>query len=159
MKKALSLFIAFSLVLTIHAQDTVKKAITDTAAVTWTRVYNDVTGVLSGLGSALKVGTEHVYGVLVRQQLVNSITGCFFIIATIISLFGFRRFINWAKSSKKYSDPHYDGDEIGWIILTIVFGVFVLILFTVCVTNLQQTVTGFVNPEYGAMKEIMDKIK
>jgi len=54
---------------------TVKESITsvDTSS-NFKMLYQDVKEGLSGLATGLKVGVEHVYIVLVKQQIVNSIT-------------------------------------------------------------------------------------
>jgi hypothetical protein len=92
MKKAIiTLIITLFSIAPSFAQDgaisTVKKAATEVidstkAAINsidtssnFKMVYEDARAGLIGLAKALRVGVEHVYVVLVRQQLVQSITG------------------------------------------------------------------------------------
>ena len=66
--------LALLLTLPLVAQETSKDEVkTETPELTKEVVYQDVKAVLKDLGEALAVGAEHVYGVLVRQQIVTSI--------------------------------------------------------------------------------------
>ena len=127
------------------------KVVPDTAKVTLAQVYGDAKEALSGLGQALKVGSEHVYGILVKQQIVNSITWLvmliLFIITTLLSI----KLLIYSHTI----DEDW-GDSIGTmsIIGIIVSG----ILLIICICQIDVIVTGFVNPQYGALKDIMDFI-
>jgi hypothetical protein len=120
----------------------------DTASL-YKQVYGDFKTALVGIADALKVGVEHVYIVLVKQQLVKSIVGVLSIITFIVLIgFSIKPFTKWADNHNKGSDgASWAGLVLGYIAI----GIIVLI----CI-DLTEIVTGFVNPEYGAMKEIME---
>jgi hypothetical protein len=108
-------------------------------------IYNDFKSGIEAAASALKVGAEHVYIVLVKQQIVKSITHLVVILLTI--LFGY--LLYKALMYDKYEDDSVK-IPIGF------FGLcFMLFMITYCFVGLQDMITGFVNPEYGAMKEII----
>ena len=110
-------------------------------------IYKDVKDVLKSLGETLKVGTEHVYEVLIRQQVVSSITW------TIIYLVGIWGFITCSRWAKRILDE--TSKEGGYIAAYIyLFILLLLFLFTI-----ETTVTGFVNPEYGAIEKIVNMLK
>lgn len=118
--------------------------IPDTTSVTFTKVYKDVKGAIEGLASGLKVGATHVYLVLVKQQYINAWiwiilggVGIILAITGVILLFG-----------KEEID---DMRGIPGIIL----GILGLAFFFICICNLDAIITGFANPEYGALKEII----
>lgn len=81
--------------------------------------------------------------------MVKSIVGVLSIITFIVLIgFSIKPFTKWADNHNKGSDG------ASWAVLVlgyIAIGIIVLI----CI-DLTEIVTGFVNPEYGAMKEIME---
>lgn len=126
--------------------DTTKQAIPDSTKVTMVTIYNDAKEAMKGLGAALKVGSEHVYEILVKQQLVNSI------VYTIILLLGLFMFIyayNKYKAENWKEGPGFSA----------IPGILGIILFLGGLSSIDVIITGFVNPEYGALKEIMELIK
>ena len=123
---------------------TVKESITsvDTSS-NFKMVYQDVKEGLSGLATGLKVGVEHVYIVLVKQQIVNSITWVIIYLIFILICYLFVK--NWNYLAKETDDVV---NIIGSVVLTIIL---ISLTFT-----LNETVMGFVNPEYGAIKDIIN---
>lgn len=123
----------------------------DTAQVTLTRVYNDVTQGIQGLAQALKAPTEKVWEILIKQQKVESII--LVIVNSIILLITFI-FVIWCIIVYK-KDEWYSNDKAGLLIYTIIISVMsIFFLFA----SINTIVTGFVNPEYGAIKEILNVI-
>ncbi len=139
-----------------------KDPIPDTSQITLTKVYNDVKSGLNGLGEALKVGSEHVYGVLIKQQYVLSITLLLSIfLASICGIISYK----WArKLHNKFKEENKDSYYQSWndniwclhytISIILLVGSLVLTLSTI-----STIITGFVNPEYSALKDIMNFIK
>lgn len=168
MKKLFSLIALFlSLTIYSHAGDTsiVQKSVNqvtqavrsatnipDSASLTFSKVYTDVKTGIAALASSLKVGAEHVYGVLVMQQIVKSITYVLWLPFSLILAFFLMR-------GYKYLDASNRFDEAGRA-LYIVFGA-MLALFPILVFmfNIETIVTGFVNPEYGAIIYIISIVK
>lgn len=122
----------------------------DSTKVTFTQVYQDVKGALSAIGESLKTGSEHVYEVLVRQQVVNSIT------YSILILFGITITVILLGKAHKEKQTFEDSAFPGYLAFGVVIGVITLI--GICAT-MDNIVTGFVNPEYGAIQEIREFIK
>lgn len=150
MKKLIILVLfAFVSSFVMAQDDTTKQELSHT-------IYKDVKGVIKDLADALKVGTEHVYEVLVKQQLVDSIT--------YLLLYGvFLFFIIWLTRNgnvleKKGGHRTREEDDLmQWfyvpaVILSILLAVF--FLFTI-----STVVTGFINPEYGAITKIIEMLK
>lgn len=126
-------------------------------------MYNDIKSTLATLATSLKVGAEHVYGVLIKQQIAISITNIFIYLLQIIILIIFIKIGLKLYNNHKKEHPHNDLIEstVGFTsitifiltsILSIIFMVFILDSFS-------ETITGFVNPEYGAIKEIIELAK
>lgn len=119
-------------------------------------VYKDVKDVIKSLADALKVGTDHVYGVLIKQQIVNSIVYILLFIIGIICV------VICAKQATKVSTDNYgdvDSSGIFPLICSTVLGIVGLILLFIGLINLDTTVTGFINPEYGAIVKIIEILK
>ena len=135
--------------LAAFAQDTPHIATPDSSNVTWSKVYNDVKGALVGLGSALKTSADHVYAVLIKQQLLNAIMWS--VVGAIILVFLLVFRYNFKKADFDEFDRHGTLAMISGIISAI------LILFFMC--HLDTVIDGFFNPEYGALKDVMSFIK
>lgn len=122
----------------------------DSTKVTWSQVYQDFKGALSGAADALKTGSEHVYEVLVRQQVVSSISWVIVYIVLAIATYTTWRIVIRVVSNNEDQDlePLYIVPSFMTIITIVI----------VCLTII-TTVTGFVNPEYGAIKEVREFIR
>jgi hypothetical protein len=136
----------------IEVVDSTKAAINqvDTSS-NFKMVYEDARAGLIGLAKALKVGVEHVYVVLVRQQLVKSITGT--VIIGLLILF----IVIFLNNIKKIDESDKDSYQVK----AIIFGLlsFVFLLYVLMSGTIPEVVTGYVNPEYGAMESIFDFVK
>lgn len=142
MKKIVLLSIMLLLVfVNVSAQDTVK--VDPQTQLTLNRVYEDVKEGIAGLATALKAPAEHVYEILVRQQVVYAWSSlALTIVGIALALLGFYA---W---SKDWED----------------FGIFLTIIGTItCLCGLifffAMGIGGFINPEYGAIKDIIHFVK
>jgi len=107
------------------------------------------------------VGTEHVYGVLVKQQIANSITNLVVYFLVFLSIYFSLRFykkVEFVKKDYSYSSDIKDGHEmyfISSIALIVIFGIGVIFfMFTI-----HDTISGLINPEYGAIEKIVSMLK
>lgn len=126
----------------------------DSTQITFTQVYNDFKGALSGAADALKTGSEHVYEILVRQQFVNSVSMCilYFLLVGLSAWLWF--FI--PKKVKEFNDESSYSDYGPLYIIPSVVSLVSMLIITATITDV---VTGFVNPEYGAIQEIREFIR
>ena len=136
---------------------------TDAMDVTFTTVYNDVKEALSGLSKGLQVGGEHVYDVLVKQQRINSYIWITLLPFTILFAILFVRCLqtgqlNFAQIKKDsgYSYPDWYSKDI---VLSAVTGILALTFITIFFAMISDGLMGFINPEYGAIREILSSIK
>ena len=104
------------------------------------------------LAEQLKQPAEHVYKIMVKQQVVNSITWIIIGLLCISTVFTIKFWLN--RIEKEI------GDATGWIMGLIFLCIIPLILgILVLVIQSGTIVTGFINPEYGAIQDIINLIK
>lgn len=158
MKKIILLFTFIIMSVVAFSQPKVDSAmnkLADSSKLTVSKVYNDVKAGISGLASALKVRAEHVYEVMVRQQVVESITNITkYLIFGIIIWVCFRLVFKHLKK-----DPHNDLEDAEAGVPFFIGIIFLIIWVIIFISTINETVTGFVNPEYGAIKAIINFIK
>lgn len=150
MKKIIMLVVFAIFTISGFAKE-IEVSLPDTTSVTFTQVYNDVKEGITDLAIALKIPAEHVYGVLVKQQIINSITHSLFPLGALILICLF--IILYRRGTKKEWE---DNKDKAWSIIT---GIFLLIFIIASITVLSYIVQGFANPEYGAIKEIITFVK
>ena len=74
MKKVLSVIVAMVFVFVSYSQKVDSLQIPDTAKLTLSKVYSDVKSGINGLAQSLKVPATHVYEIMIRQQIAQSIS-------------------------------------------------------------------------------------
>lgn len=128
----------------------------DSTKVTFERVYTDMKEGLQALGETLKTGAEHVYEVLVRQQVVTSVS---YLVAALIAIILVWIGVKNIKSVvyDKYGNP--ESNNLPKFLVAVIFTIIGGITGIICMCSINEIITGFVNPEYGAMKEIMEFVK
>lgn len=135
----------------------------DSSLVTFSKVYKDVTESLSGLAEGLKVGATYVFEVLVKQQFVRSIVYCCLNGVLIILLLYF--FISFVRNNKHLSDPknewfkHSFEDHFQIVGNFVISCILFALLFIIILVTFSDIITGFVNPDYGAIQEIINFTK
>ncbi|MCK9416477.1 hypothetical protein M0Q97_07455 [Candidatus Dojkabacteria bacterium] len=110
-----------------------------------------VSAAIVAIAKELKQPVEHVYVILVRQQIVKSIANLFLIIVTIV--------ISYI-SIKSMTNPKAEWESgnvysIGGVLLAILS----VIILIISLFHFNEMITGFVNPEYGALSDIIGFIK
>ena len=139
--------------------DSTKQAITETLSVVDTssnfkNIYNDLKGGVAAIAQSLKIGAEHVFIVLVKQQVVNAIV--YLVLALIGIILAFAAYRQWGLI--KYNAK---GDlvEVRPVVFTVIFGVLSFILLMITIFNIDTIIMGFVNPEYGAIQDIIKFVR
>ena len=143
------------------AQDSlaVKSVIPPIVADQVNQVVDNVSNKVVALAEALKVPAEKVFVVMVKQQFISALSeslvlGIFFILflLSILTLF------NKNSHDYNYHGEFRDLNARGYItvILSVIFG---LILTINLFTSSDAILTGFFNPEYGAIQDIIEMIK
>ncbi len=144
--KKLILMLLISITTSTFAQET---KIPDTTQITLTKFYNDVTQEIKDLATSLKVPAEHVWNILIKQQRVESITYismlAFVFLTTLILVF-----LSTLAYKKEWEDM-----ASALLIISVFIVIIEIIAFFFLIPHI---ITGFTNPEYGAIREITNLI-
>lgn len=148
----------------LDAVSSSKSTVADQTTQIINTVFDKTTEAITELASALKVPAEHVYSVLMKQQLVISLTySIITIFLFILGVFLISKAINGQrKANDNYNKGRtgeyyvkYDLDD-NWWLAGIIAGCVILVVDIIAFISMSgDIVTGFINPEYGALHEIL----
>lgn len=114
------------------------------------------------IGNALKQPAEHVYKVLVKKQFLKGLGTLsipfFAIIVLLIFIFSLKYCFKIDKIYEGRKNRMMDTYE-AFIALPIISGILFIVLIGFTCNIFDDTLINLFNPEYGAIKEIMDYIK
>ncbi len=151
-----NLLLIFGIVIAILCSTMVSYAeAKDTTSLTTKEVYKDVKSAMAQIAKGLSTTAEHVYQVLVKQAIVEAIICSVLLIVGFFFLyFTYKGAIDSTEEwSTKYDTP------TRMVIVRIVQGCIGLFLFMYGICNIDIIITGFVNPEYAAIKQILSIVK
>ncbi|PRO41458.1 hypothetical protein [Bacillus sp. LLTC93] len=108
------------------------------------------------LAAKLGVAAEHVYGVLVKQAVVNGVLSTLMMIAGIIVAVLLTK--SFAKKSREHQKHIGEYDLNPYLIIQCCTGLALAVLCIAGLVNGSDMVGKIINPEYYAIKEILDTI-
>lgn len=151
MKKLILLLIMLTMFFYGNATEDSTKYVTDTNTEKLIDKYTEKIEVgISALAKSLKRPAEHVYGVLVKQRVVKAWTWIGVILLSLLITIVVPAISKRLSASIKEEDKSDGSDE--YKILLLIFGIITVIII---ICGLKPIISGFFNPEYGAIKEIM----
>lgn len=118
---------------------------------------------ITALAEKLGTTSEYLWGILVKQAYITAITNTIIIIGLII--FGIilckvHIYLSSPVDPKdKYNTDNLYDKNIGAIIIMLVFTTIWFIAAIVQLFCIGDTINGFINPEYCALKEILSICK
>lgn len=112
-------------------------------------------GAISYVAEGLKTTSIKAWEILVKQQLVWSYC---FLFLTLLSLYSVYRFFNQWKIMNSDLDESEDIKQ-SHIVLTFVLGVVAVVSSLASGIHFEQMITGFVNPEFGALRTLFEIIQ
>ncbi len=113
-------------------------------------VVDKVESSINGLATALEVPAKHVYEILVKQQVVIAWTSILTIILVSFLLVTSIYFL--------ITVPSWDKPSVQAVV-SMIAAAFLLIGLLIELGNVSLILTGFINPEYGAIQDIANMIK
>jgi len=112
-------------------------------------------GLIDKLAVKLGIAVEILWTALIKQAYVsNTVDLVAFFILAAISIWGFKFIRNKTKDGGEWHD---DGDASG--ISWLLWGLYTIVIALIICLNLSGTVSGIINPEYWALKEILGAVK
>lgn len=119
----------------------------------------ELTGLLEQLAEKLGTTTEYLWGVLITQAKVSAIIDLMYIVlVSIIGVIIWKVHKHLMKKDADGDTKYYDLEELAivpMVIVSIIWGV----LFVVCFFSLGNIISGFVNPDYWALEQVLDIVK
>ena len=120
----------------------------------------ELQGILKVLADQFGTTVNHLWNVLVKQQMIDSITtisiiaivGIICILSAIVFIWYTRKYANELVNS---------GESVLWIPATISGTIAIVtgILFVIAIPiYFGDIATGFINPDYGALMDILEKL-
>ncbi|MEH7736872.1 hypothetical protein [Bacillus pumilus] len=107
------------------------------------------------LAAKLGVAAEHVYGVLVKQAVANGVAD---VIIGVVALSIIIVVLSAGKKAFVKSNISAGMDVFDWSMLTVIVGLVVVIGLSFGINILTNGIKAVINPEYYAIKEILDTI-
>ena len=103
-------------------------------------------------------GAEYGFGIFVRQAYVNAFTAGLWIMPGVLLIYaGYRCLKNYQMSAAKNPENYYGyHDEDGWLIIALVCALFGV---AISVAALSIFIAGVVNPEYQAIRLIIESVR
>ena len=119
---------------------------------------------IDAIAANLGVAAEHVYGALLKQAMVSGVRSLVYIILCLAVVYMVIRMLKKVYTDVKDGNNNsifLDGWEISAAGITASFagGIALFILFIAIIANISNASTALLNPEYWALKEILDTIK
>lgn len=117
-------------------------------------VFAGIEKTVTNLADQLKVPAEKLWTILVRQQTIKSISSIALFVTILFVCFSA---LFWAyKRADKYKYGVYDEAETA--IPTLISLAVLFSMTIISIVNFNEVLAGLINPEYGALKEILRAI-
>lgn len=172
--KNILIILLLSITMLTSAQDSTNTTLTNSTISETERLVDKYTEkfsvAISSLAETLAVPAEHVYRILVKQAIVDSISWLLiflFSLPFIIPIIHFLRLnIDWNRMEEiKYISDEKGGyikerkDRSGEFVLKLILSVIGIVILVISICHVNEIIQGFVNPEYKAIQYILEIIK
>ena len=118
---------------------------------------------IDAIAANLGVAAEHVYGALLKQAMVSGLRSVVYIIICLavsyLIIKMFKRIYSDVKEGEDSIFVDSFGISLGGVFAIIIGGVAIIILFFAIMADIGNATTALLNPEYWALKEILNTIK
>jgi small-conductance mechanosensitive channel len=120
------------------------------------KVFEKVTQYIDALAAKLGVAAEHVYGVLVRQQvaegIVDIIVGALVLAVLIFALMVLIKKVELPRIVDEF-------DLLGYVFVAAILLLIIGLPGSYAVSEISDGIKHVINPEYYAIREILNAIK
>jgi Ca2+/Na+ antiporter len=130
-------------------------------------IYSKVIEYIEGFGKVVSEGAIYGFELLVKQQIVNGIVNIVTLLLSLVVLTlvikytskltkSKREEVNYKKESDRWYTTSLEEDFL--LGLPVIFGVVATVLLIVSVFVIPSSIAQIINPEYYAIKEIMNTL-
>jgi uncharacterized membrane-anchored protein len=109
------------------------------------------------MSAKLGVAAEHLYAILVRQSYVSAITELI-TLAIFLVVSGYAFYFCYKKYWKTQQEKNWS-DEDQWFVSSIILGIVFGIVVIIALFVIPDAIGRFINPEYYAIKELLEVAK
>lgn len=123
---------------------------------------DQTTKLIESLAQKLGTTTEYLWGILIKQAPISATIDLCLLVAMIVFGIGLYKFHNWCNTEKNrggYTETRYERSDGMLFVPMLVGGVVLVIWFFIFIGSIESIITGFFNPEYWALHEILHHIK
>lgn len=118
----------------------------------------EITKYIDQMAAKLGVAASHVYEIVIRQTIISGIVNTVLQVLIMTAIYvAFRK--GWRYSRDRWDDWCADSDELYAILVWAVGGIACGALFIVCLITTPDAIMSIFNPEYYAIKTILEAVK
>ena len=118
---------------------------------------------IDAIAANLGVAAEHVYGALLKQAMVSGLRSVVYIIIGLAVSYVIIKILKTVYSDVKEGEDGIFVDSygvsLGGVFALIFGGIAIILMFFAIMSDISNATTALLNPEYWALKEILDTIK
>ena len=118
---------------------------------------------IDAIAANLDVAAEHVYGTLLKQAMVSGLRSVVYIIICLAVGYAilkvFKRIYADVKEGEDGIFVDSYGVSLGGVFSLVFGGIALILMFFAIMVDISNATTALLNPEYWAIKEILDTIK
>lgn len=118
---------------------------------------------IDAIAANLGVAAEHVYGALLKQAMVSGLRSVVYILICLAVSYVIIKMLKTVYSDIKAGEESLFVDDFGislaGVFAVIFGGIAIIIMFFAIMSDISNATTALLNPEYWALKEILDTIK
>lgn len=118
---------------------------------------------IDAIAANLGVAAEHVYGALLKQSMVSGLRSVLYIIICLAVSYVIIKMIKRIYSDVKEGEDGIFVDSygisLGGVFALVFGGIAIILIFFAIMSDISNATTALLNPEYWALKEILDTIK
>ena len=118
---------------------------------------------IDAIAANLGVAAEHVYGALLKQAMVSGLRSVVYIIICLAVGYAilkmFKRIYADVKEGEDGIFVDSYGVSLGGVFALVFGGIAIILMFFAIMSDISNATTALLNPEYWALKEILDTIK
>jgi len=123
---------------------------------------NDLTPLLERLAAELGTTVEMLWSVLLKQAAISATTNVVLSVLLVLIFIGCFQLVQRKTTVAPETEEHYacsdwedEGKVIAWVILAAIAAIFLAII----IGGIHNVVSGYLNPQYWALKEILGHCK